>query len=60
MENPFPGMNPFLEMASRWRSFHDRFIVYLADAIDPLLPENYSADLGDRIYAATPPQGDVS
>ena len=57
MANPFPGMNPFLESPARWQSFHQRFITYLADAMDPLLPENYSADLGTRVYVATPPKG---
>lgn len=57
MANPFPGMNPFLESPARWPSFHQRFITYLADAIDPLLPANYSADFGERNYVTTPPKG---
>ncbi len=57
MANPFPGMNPFLEKPSRWQSFHQRFITYLADTIDSLLPEDYFADLGERVYVATPPKG---
>jgi hypothetical protein len=57
MANPFPGMNPFLELPSRWQSFHQRFITYLADTIDSLLPDNYSADFGERVYVATPPKG---
>jgi hypothetical protein len=47
MPNPFPGMNPFLEKPARWQSFHQRFITYLADTIDSLLPEDYSADIGE-------------
>ena len=57
MPNPFPGMNPFLEKPARWQSFHQRFITYLADTIDSLLPEDYSADIGERVYVATPPKG---
>ncbi|MBI2808044.1 MAG: DUF4058 family protein [Planctomycetes bacterium] len=57
MPNPFPGMNPFLEKPSLWPSFHQRFITYLADAIDPLLPENHSADLGVRVYTSAPSNG---
>jgi hypothetical protein len=56
MANPFPGMNPFLEWPARWPSIHDRFITYLADTIDALLPENYSADINERIYVANPPK----
>lgn len=57
MANPFPGMNPYLELPARWQSFHHRFITYLADALDLLLPDDYSADIGERVYVATPPKG---
>ena len=56
MANPFPGMDPFLEKASRWRGIHGRFINWLADAIDVLLPDNYTAELDERIYIANPPK----
>jgi hypothetical protein len=56
MASPFPGMDPFLEKPSRWQSVHQRYITYLADAINPLLPENYVADIGERIYVTTPPK----
>ena len=57
MENPFPGMNPFMELPARWQSFHHRFITYLADSIDSVLPNDYSADFGERVYVSTPPKG---
>src|SRR5258708_6736726 len=56
MPNPFPGMNPFLERPARWPSLPHRFITYLADTIDPLLPEDSPADMDERIYVANPPK----
>jgi hypothetical protein len=56
MQNPFPGMNPFLEKPARWPSVQGRYVMYLADAINPLLPEKYVADVGERVYIASPAQ----
>ncbi len=56
MANPFPGMDPFLEKPSRWRGIHNRLINWLADTIDVLLPDNYSAEIDERIYVASPPK----
>ncbi len=36
-ENPFPGMNPYLEDLQLWSGVHYRFVTYLADAIAPSL-----------------------
>lgn len=41
MKNPFPGMNPYLELF--WRDVHTRMMVYIADAMAPLLPEGLVA-----------------
>jgi hypothetical protein len=56
MANPFPGMNPFLEKPARWPSIQGRYVLYLADAINPLLPERYFADVNERVYIASPAQ----
>lgn len=53
-ENPFPGMNPYLEDPQLWPGVHHRFVTYLADAIAPSLPEGYLADIDERVYVEKP------
>ncbi len=50
MPSPFPGMDPYLENPSVFPDFHDRFIAYLSEAIQPGLPEPYYAALGRRAW----------
>lgn len=50
MFSPFPGMDPFLEHPAFWPSFHSRFIVALADAIEPSLMSNYYVEVEARTY----------
>jgi hypothetical protein len=50
MGSPFPGMDPFLEDPAYWPDFHSRFINNLADAISDVLPDQYEANLGERVY----------
>jgi len=50
MQNPFPGMNPYLEDPSLWREVHQRLVVCLADALNQNLPESYSAYIEERVY----------
>lgn len=47
--NPFPGMNPFVEQ--RWRAFHARLAVALADHLNPALPNDLFADVEEDVYA---------
>ncbi|MFQ4164098.1 DUF4058 family protein [Scytonema millei] len=35
MQNPFPGMNPYLEQAELWHQVHNKLIVAVADEITP-------------------------
>ena len=49
MPAPFPGMDPYLENSPIWGDFHNSFLVYLRDAIQPLLPEPYVATIELRI-----------
>lgn len=50
MRSPFPGMDPFLENPAIFPDFHDRFIAYLSEAMQPELPEPYVAALGRRAW----------
>lgn len=40
-ENPFPGMNPYMER--RWSDVHVRLIAQIADELGSTLPDAYSA-----------------
>ncbi|MDW8320995.1 MAG: DUF4058 family protein [Armatimonadota bacterium] len=53
-ENPFPGMNPYLEDPQLWPGVHHRFVTYLADTIALSLPEGYLADIDERVYVEKP------
>jgi hypothetical protein len=50
MLSPFPGMNPYLEQPSFWSSFHNRFMVTIANAIEPQLSDRYYIDVETRTY----------
>jgi Protein of unknown function (DUF4058) len=50
MLSPFPGMNPYLEQPSFWSSFHNRFMVAIANAIEPQLSDRYYVDVETRTY----------
>lgn len=47
---PFPGMDPFLESTPVFRDFHDRFIATLSEMLQPALPQQYYAALGQRAW----------
>jgi hypothetical protein len=49
MPSPFPGMDPYLE-GYEWESFHAAFMVDLADALSPRLPEQYVVRPQRRVY----------
>ncbi|MDZ8088917.1 MAG: DUF4058 family protein [Nostoc sp. DedQUE12b] len=46
MDNPFPGMNPYLEQPELWHQVHNRLIVAMSD--DKLL-RIYADDLTPQI-----------
>jgi hypothetical protein len=48
--SPFPGMDPFLEDPAYWPDLHSRFINNWADALSDVLPEQYEANLAERVY----------
>lgn len=45
----FPGMDPYLEDADYWQSFHNHLIGHLSDNINRLLPEGYIAFIEQRL-----------
>jgi hypothetical protein len=50
MPSPFPGIDPYLEHPAIFPGFHDRFVTYLSEALQPVLPAPYYADIGDRVW----------
>ncbi|WP_169977995.1 DUF4058 family protein [Tautonia rosea] len=46
----FPGMDPYLEQPSLWPGFHNEFIVYLRDQIQPALGPRYLAATETRVF----------
>lgn len=53
-DNPFPGMNPYLERRDIWPGFHNRLIAAMADDLGPQLPDNYRIDLEIRVEVDEP------
>jgi hypothetical protein len=50
MPSPLSGMDPYLEQPAFWSSFHSRFIVALADAIEADLSPDYYIEVEARTY----------
>jgi len=48
MEPIFPGMDPYIEAPGVWPDFHDAFLAYAREALQPLLPGGYYAVLRAR------------
>ncbi|MEB3359420.1 MAG: DUF4058 family protein [Synechococcales bacterium] len=53
MQNPFPGMNPYLEQPGLWPQVHSRLIVAIADEITPQVAPKYRVSIEERIYTTT-------
>jgi hypothetical protein len=53
MDNPFPGMNPWLEHPSLWSDVHFRLISALARYLSPLVSPRYYVSVGSQAYIAT-------
>ena len=53
-DNPFPGMNPYLESPDLWPDFHNRLIAALADELGPQLPDRYHIALQRRVEIEEP------
>ncbi|MBI3944375.1 MAG: DUF4058 family protein [Armatimonadetes bacterium] len=50
MSSPFPGMDPYLEDPAIWPGVHDRLIVYIAEALQPLLMPRCYVDIRERVH----------
>jgi hypothetical protein len=50
MSCPFPGMDPYLEAPAFWMDFHFTFINYWREALADVLPADYEANIGERVY----------
>lgn len=50
MPSPFPGMDPYLEDPDIFPNLHDQLIVYLAEYVQPQLPEPYFAKVRQRTW----------
>src|SRR5438552_1394314 len=47
MKNPFPGMNPWLEL--NWREVHASVVVYARDQLQPKLPPGLRARVEEDV-----------
>ena len=56
-ENPFPGMNPYLESVSLWPDVHNSIIARLRDSLAPRLWPDYGVRMQQRVYVAEEPSG---
>ena len=52
MQNPFPGMNPYLELPELWHQVHNRLIVAIADTITPEIVPKYRVSIEERVYTS--------
>ncbi|MEM9948003.1 MAG: DUF4058 family protein [Cyanobacteria bacterium P01_D01_bin.36] len=59
MRSPFPGMDPYVEHPGRWQSFHSRFIVEIARAIESDLSPQYYVEVEARTYEEEDAEGRV-
>src|SRR5438874_8759234 len=54
MPSPFPGMDPYLEHSSLWSGVHQGLITNARAALNRMLPPQYVADIGERLYVVQP------
>jgi hypothetical protein len=47
MQNPFPGMNPYLE--AHWRDVHTSLMVYIRDQLQTQLPDDLTARVEESV-----------
>lgn len=48
-DNPFPGMNPYLEHRHIWPGFHDALVAQIQSDVGPRLPDRYRVELHQRV-----------
>ena len=57
MPSPFPGMDPYLELASGWPNVHHRLVVGLGDLVQEAVRPRYLVSVEERVYLA--PRGEL-
>ena len=55
-DSPFPGMNPYLEATGLWESVHSSLIIYMAAALNRVLPSPYVAVVEEWLHILPPRQ----
>ncbi len=55
----FPGMDPYLEDPRIWPGVHSRFIVYLADQLQPLIRPRYIVAVEERVFVQGTEQREI-
>jgi hypothetical protein len=50
MPSPFPGMNPYIERASVWHDFHERWLPLAADLIGAQVLPRYFTRIDEQMY----------
>ncbi len=50
MPSPFPGMNPYIERASVWHDFHERWIPLAAELIGAQVLPRYYVRIDEHMY----------
>src|SRR5262249_36269714 len=50
MPSPFPGMNPYVERASVWHDFQERWISLVADLIGAQVLPRYFVRIDEQMY----------
>jgi Protein of unknown function (DUF4058) len=50
MSSPFPGMNPYVERATVWHDFHERWIPLAADLIGAQVLPRYFVRIDEHMY----------
>ena len=56
-QNPFPGMNPYLERADLWHGVHTRVIVELGNTLARQLRPEYMVRFEERMYVSEEADG---
>jgi hypothetical protein len=54
LNDPFPGMDPYLEHAALWEGVHARLIVAIANQLQPRLDPRYITSIEERVFIEGP------
>ena len=52
MPSPFPGMDPYLEQRSVWRTLHNRLLTGISDELQPQIAPTYWVAVEELTYEA--------